>query len=82
MQNVETFLNLFEVDNEDVSIRLFSLSLQGKVKSWFKTLPAASISYFQQFAKIFLDRWVVRQKPFLIIEEYNQLKRQPGETVQ
>jgi len=33
VQNVETFLDLFEVDEEDVSIRLFALSLQGKVKS-------------------------------------------------
>ena len=44
VQNVETFLDLFEVDEEDISIRIFSLSLQGKVKSWFKTLPNVSIS--------------------------------------
>ena len=29
MHNFENFLDLFEVDEEDVSIRLFSLSLQG-----------------------------------------------------
>ena len=81
VQNVETFLDLFEVDEEDVNIRLFSLSLQGKVKSWFKALPDVSISDLQQFVKVFLDRWVVRQNPFLIIEEYNQLKRFPVETV-
>ncbi len=80
--NFESFLDLFEVDEEDVSIRLFSLSLQGKVKSWLKTLPDASISGFQQFVKVFLDMWVIRQNPFLIIEEYNQLKRLPGHTVQ
>ena len=45
--NFESFLDLFEVDEEDVSIRLFALSLQGKVKSWFKTLPDASILDFQ-----------------------------------
>ena len=44
VQNFENFLDLFEVDEEDVSIRLFALSLQAKVKSWFKTLPDASIS--------------------------------------
>jgi len=43
VQNVETFLDLFEVGAEDVSTMLFALSLQGKVKSWFKTLPYASI---------------------------------------
>jgi len=80
--NFESFLDLFEVDEEDVSIRIFSLSLQGKVKSWFKTLHDASISDIQQFVKVFLDRWVVRQKPFFILEEYNQLKKLPRETVQ
>ena len=54
----------------------------GKVKSWFKTLLDASISDLQQFVNVFLDRWVVRQNPFLIIEEYNQLKRFLGEIVQ
>ena len=47
MQNVETILDLFEVDEGDVSIRLFALSLQGQMKSWFKALPDASISDFQ-----------------------------------
>lgn len=47
VQNVKTFLHLFEVDDGDVSIRLFSLSLQGKVKSWFKALPDARNSDFQ-----------------------------------
>ena len=47
VQNVENFLDLFEVDDEDVSIRLFALSLQAKVKIWFKALPDASISDFQ-----------------------------------
>jgi len=63
--NFESFLDLFEVDEEDVSIRIFSLSLQGRVKSWFKTLPDVSISYFQQFVKVFLDMWVVRYNPFV-----------------
>jgi len=82
VQNFESFLDLFEVDEEDVSIRLFALSLQAKVKSWFKSLPDASISDFQQFVKVFLDRWMIEHNLFLIVEEYNQLKRLPGETVQ
>jgi len=44
--NFESFLELFEVDEEDFSIRLFALYLQGKVKSWFKTLHDARISDF------------------------------------
>ena len=73
---------MFEVGEDDVCIRMFSLSLQGKVKSWFKDLLAASISNFHQFTQVFLDRWVVMGNFFLIIEKYNHLKRQPGETIQ
>jgi hypothetical protein len=81
IQSLEDFLDLFEVEDDDVCIRMFSLSLQGKVKDWFKNLPAASISNFHQFVKVFLDRWVIMRNVFLILEEYDHLKRQPGETV-
>ena len=82
IQNLENLLDLFEIGEDDVCIRMFSLSLQGKIKSWFKDLPAASIINFHQFTQIFLDRWAVMGNVFLIIREYHQLKRHPGETVQ
>ena len=61
---------------------MFALSLQGNVKSWFKDLPIASIINSHQFAQVFLDRWVVPRNVFLILEEYQNLKRIPGEIVQ
>jgi hypothetical protein len=79
---LKNFLDLFEVEEDDVCIRIFSLSLQGKAKEWFKNLPAASIGDFHQFVKVFLDKWVIKRNLFLILEEYDHLKRQPGETVQ
>jgi hypothetical protein len=60
---------------------MFALSLGGKVKDWFKNLPAASIKNFQQFMQVFLHRWVVMGNVFLILEEYDHLKRNPGETI-
>jgi hypothetical protein len=81
IQSLEDFLDLFEVEEDDVCIRIFSLSLQGKVKNWFNNLPAASICNFHQFMQVFLDRWVIMRNFFLILEEYDHLKRQPGETV-
>lgn len=71
IQCFENYLDLFEIYEDDVIIRLFSLSLQSKVKSWFKNLPMANISNFQQFVNFFLDRWIIRVNLFVIIEEYN-----------
>jgi hypothetical protein len=56
IQSLEDFLDLFEVEDDDVSIIMFSLSLQGKVKNWFKGLLATNISNFHQFVKKFLDQ--------------------------
>jgi hypothetical protein len=82
IQSLEDFLDLFEVEDDDVYIRMFALSLLGKVKDWFKNLPAASINNFRQFVQVFLDRWVIMGNVFLILEDYDHLKRNPGETVQ
>jgi hypothetical protein len=73
---------LTKVEEDDVCIRIFSLYLQSKAKKWYKYLSAASISYLNQFVKVFLDQWVIKRNPFLILEEYYHLKRHLGETVQ
>jgi hypothetical protein len=82
IQRFEYFLDLYEVEADDVYIRMFALSFQGKIKNWFKSLPAASIINFHHFMQIFLDRWVIMRNVFLILEEYDHLKRQPEEPVQ
>jgi hypothetical protein len=44
IQNFENFSDLFEVEKDDVCIRIFSLSLQNKSKKWYKDLLATSLS--------------------------------------
>ena len=48
------FCDLEEVDYEDAKMRLFSQSLIGEVKKWFRGLPAGSIHNFQEFKTTFL----------------------------
>jgi hypothetical protein len=45
-------------------------------------LSVASISNFHPFVEVFLGKWEIKRNIFLILEEYDHLKRQPGETVQ
>ena len=54
IQGFKNYLDLFEIDEDDVIIRLFSLSLQSRVKSWLKNLPIASISNSKQFSNFSL----------------------------
>ena len=46
VQNLEDLLDLYEIEEDDVRTRMFALSLQGNVKSWFKILPATRIINF------------------------------------
>ena len=67
IQNLENLLDLSKIEEDNVHIIMFSLSLKGKIKSWFKDLPAASITNFHQFTQVFLDRWVIMGNEVLII---------------
>ena len=51
------FVDLEEVDHEDEKLRLFTQSLLGEVRKWFKALPATSILNFSSFETLFLARW-------------------------
>ena len=82
IQAFEDYLNIFEVEDEDVSLRLFSLSLQGEVRTWFKELPEASISDLQQCSRLFLDRWMIKVSFLSLIQDYDELKIIPNESFQ
>ena len=46
IQNIEDLFDLYEIEEDDVCIRMFSLSLQGKIKSWLKTFQLQAIPIF------------------------------------
>ena len=44
LQSFKYFLDLFDIEHDDVRMRVFSQSLQGNVKKWFKQLQPRSSS--------------------------------------
>jgi hypothetical protein len=82
VDKMNDYLDLQEVDEVDVQMRLFAQSLTGEVKKWFKALPAASIADLVAFQRSFLDRWGVKKNPLQILSEYENIKRNQGESVQ
>jgi hypothetical protein len=76
------FIDLEEVDFEDVKMRLFTQSLAGEVRKWFRALPPASIANFEAFETSFLAKWGDKKNPLQLLTQYNNMKRSPDETVQ
>ena len=69
------FIDLEEVDYDDVKMRLFSQSLSGEEKKWFIYIPARSIPNFEGFQTLFFDRWEDKKNPLQILAQYNNLKK-------
>jgi hypothetical protein len=82
VDKMNDYLDLQEVDEVDVQMRLFAQILTGDTKKWFKALPAASIPDLVAFQRSFLDGWEVKKNPLQILLEYENIKRNQGELVQ
>jgi hypothetical protein len=82
VDKMNDYFDLQEVDEVDVQMRLFTQSLTGDVKKWFKALPTTSVPDLVAFQRSFLDRWEVKKNPLQILSEYETIRRNQGETVQ
>lgn len=71
-----------EVDDEYVKLRLFAQTFVGEVRKWFKSLAAVSIHSWTEFEDSFLRKWGNRTNPIQALTEYNNLRREPDETIQ
>ena len=63
----DDFIDLEEVDYEDVKMRLFAQSLSREAKKWYKDLPTVSIQNFASFQTTFLDIWDNKQSPLQVL---------------
>ena len=81
MDKFDDFIDLEEVDGEDVKKWLFAQSLSGETKEWYKDLPPRSIHRFAGFQTIFLERWDEKQSPLQVLSQYNNLKKGGFESV-
>ena len=62
ISNFRDFVELLRIKHEDVFIRLFYDSLQGKCKSWVENLAVGSIRSLPGFWLIFLKTWMEKTK--------------------
>ena len=59
----DDYVDLEMVDEYDVKMRLFVLSLSGEAKKWLIYLSARSIATFAAFQTSFLERWDDKKSP-------------------
>jgi hypothetical protein len=67
------FVDLEEVDFEDVKMSLFAQSLVGEVIKWFRALPTTSIVNFEAFETCFLAKWGDKKNPLQLLTQYNNM---------
>lgn len=61
---------------------MFAHIFSGEVRKWFRALPVARISTLEELQRQFLDRWEIEKKPLHILQEYEHIKWNVGESVQ
>ena len=81
MDRFPDFIDLEEVDHEHAKMRLFAQIFSGNVKKRFKGLQANSIVDFHDFENAFLRKWGDKKNPLQLLIQYNNLKKNPIETV-
>ena len=59
-----------EVDYDDVKVRLFSQTLDGEVRKWYKNLLDDSILSYQAFKYYFKEKWADKKNPNQYMSQY------------
>jgi hypothetical protein len=69
------------IENEDVWMRVFVQSLDGKVRKWFRGLAPGSIARIEALDNVFLRQWGDRKDFMYYMTEFGSLKKMEGESV-
>ena len=55
IDKMANFFDLYEIDDEDVTMRLFVQTFRGEVRKWFRALAARSIPTLEELQRNFLE---------------------------
>ena len=72
VDRMEDSFDYMEIDDDTVKMRIFSQSLGGDVKKWFKGLPPNSIQDLLDLYQIFIKKWEVKANPLQILATCRQ----------
>jgi hypothetical protein len=74
-------LDDFEVEHEDVAMRMFVSTIEGEARTWYKSLSDASIDGWDSFQEKFTKRRVDKPNNFSLINAFGDIKKNEDETI-
>jgi hypothetical protein len=77
----DQFADICGIEHEDVYSRLLVQTFEGQVRTWFRSLPAASIRTYDALEDAFLRQWGERKDHLYYLTEFGSLKKKNSETV-
>jgi ribonuclease HI len=77
----DQFADICGIEHEDVYSRLLVQTFEGQVRTWFRSLPAASIPTYDALEDAFLKQWGERKDHLYYLTEFGSLKKKNSETV-
>jgi len=67
--------------SDAVYCKVFMSTLSGTVLDWFISLPTGHITTFQQFSKMFIERYIVNKAPPLVSYDLFDVRQYQGESL-
>jgi hypothetical protein len=77
----DQFVDILGIEYEDVYMRLFIQNFEGQVRTWFRGLPADSITTYDELETDFLRQWGEKKDHLYYLTEFGALRKKPSETV-
>jgi hypothetical protein len=71
----------FNVEHEDVVMRMFVSTLEGEARPWYNSLLDASIDGWDSFEEKFIERWENTRDIFLLCIVFSIIKKHESETI-
>ncbi|KAH9293079.1 hypothetical protein KI387_041720, partial [Taxus chinensis] len=83
-QHLKLFDNMmeyFEIEFEDVYVKLFIHTLEEDARDWYKALPDNSIDSWTEMKNAFRLQYGDRTDPRFLLSEFENIKKNPNELV-
>jgi hypothetical protein len=77
----DQFADILGIEHEDVYSRLLVQTFEGQVRTWFRSLPARSLTSYDELEREFIRQWGERKDHLYYLTEFGALKKKNSETV-